>query len=203
MARRLVLELRINKDKGCITSTCKIVAENMPPDIIGMKRQSVNYFRGASKLTELLLVESVLDVRQATIHGLLGSTYHYVDNFLSETDPEAQCRNRNNERECDALIFGSLVIDLLSFKLWPKKKASEIDSSVEEIAQKLRNIEIFTYPRADRYGRGSDHEDCNFQDQLRYSTEMILKTEPSALKSSHTWHLDIQCKKCQLKDYNG
>ena len=203
MARRLVLGLRLNEDKECLTSTCKTVAENMPPDIIGKKHQSLHCSSGASKLTELSLAESVLYVRQATIHGLLDNTYYYVHIFLSESDPEAQCRNDDNKRECDALTFRSLVLGLRSLKLWPKKKASEIASSVEEIAQGMREIKIFPYPNVNGYSRRLDHEVCNFQNQLRNSTGMILKTLPSALKSSHTRHLDVQYKKCQLQDYNS
>ncbi|MCJ1368297.1 hypothetical protein MMC16_007439 [Acarospora aff. strigata] len=168
LATKLTHEVKINAKGDCLTSTGEIFPSQMPPDII----------------------ESILDIRQATVKALLNVLYDYVDRF--ESNKETICRE--NSKECDALVYGSLLRGLQEADLWPRKSSKTVHISVQELASKLNSLNIFIYPQDRRRHSSSSHYNCNWAERKDLVAN-TLSSIPDPVLESHSRHMQIQSKK--------
>lgn len=97
---------------------------------------------------------------------------------------------------CDALVYGSLVLGLVSKDLFPRKDVEDILISVSELKKCLMAIKLRSYLEADRsYSSYSsqmiEHYGCgrkSFHDRL----EQVLVKIPNPVLASHLQHIKAQ-----------
>lgn len=170
MAKKLMGEMTFNDDGEGLTSTGETFPALMPPDIMGMLPHFLSKPRLESfLLTQLLLLESIISIRQATIKELLKVTYDYFDLFLKE---DSVCCQSSSRKACNALMCGSLVIGLHELGLWPRKSPDTINLSVQDLASKLTSLVIWTYPS----NNCKNHYNCgstSLSDRIKSTLQFI------------------------------
>lgn len=130
-----------------------------------------------------------MSIRHDTIDELLKLPYEYIDLFDRSMD--SVCVQVYFSRECDAMVYGSLLRGLQEFDLWPRKSADTIKISVDALALQLQSLGIFVYP-ADDF---SDHFSCNLVNSLRDRVASTLSSIPNPVLTSHRRHMQIQARK--------
>ncbi|KAH7062529.1 hypothetical protein B0J12DRAFT_736063 [Macrophomina phaseolina] len=99
------------------------------------------------------ILESIGTVRQQTIDQLLDAFYFYVEKYTTAyTGGEYNgiCSQSHENMECDAIILGSLIIGLRQISLpLTRKEAVTFGWSVDELARKIKSVNIFLYPQFD------------------------------------------------------
>lgn len=87
------------------------------------------------------IIESILDIRQKTIDNRLWIPYDRVSKYDNPIETICHC-SYGRAKECDAIIFDSILLGLQMSGLWPEKHATEVKLSVDDIASKLNAIHI-------------------------------------------------------------
>lgn len=136
-----------------------------------------------------LFSESILSVRHETIHELLKLPYDYIDLFHRST--VSVCCQQYFRKECDAMVYGSLLKSLQELDLWPRKSADNIKMSVDLLASRIESLGIYVYPMNDF----SDHFNCNLVPRFRDRIPSLLASIPNPVLASHRRHMRIQAKK--------
>lgn len=108
--------------------------------------------------------ESLLSVRQTTIKRLLNGVYSYANRFIRSADYENTICCKANPKECDALVYGSLVMSFQSAALWPPVEPQDIEMSINELVSTLLLVEPLTMPRNGSHHRSYDHTACGVAD---------------------------------------
>ena len=139
-------------------------------------------------------LENISAVRQATIDKLLDIPYAHVDRYENAND--IICRRKSRQKDCDALVYGSLIRGLQIAGLWPRKKPEEIHISIDQLASTLDSLEIFVLPDIDSgyrhdYRTNHNHASCsvhNFKQQVHTALSGI----PYPVLDSHYRHMEAQ-----------
>ena len=144
-------------------------------------------------------VDAIIEARTERISALLQMCYKLVDKYQSTSvmapGNTTVCTSNQSGRPCDSLVYGCLIAGLQSLKLFPKRaEASEIESSVMALADKLRSLNCFTFP--DNYDHYSHpHSSCGFVKTIRDQIRVIInQKEPSGVLKEHLTHIAEQKK---------
>ena len=131
---------------------------------------------------------------------MLESCYDYVDRFVNAGEDETICKRESYEKQCDANVYGSLLLGLQKRKRWPKIDSSAIDYSCEDLVNLLQGIEIFTYPHGihnrKSYYSLEKMDSCNPSKKLKDTVMNVLEFKISRVLESQMHHLEIQREKC-------
>lgn len=101
---------------------------------------------------------------------------------------DSVCSQAFFRKECDAIVYGSLLRGLQELDLWPRKPADTIKISVNELASQLQSLYNYVYPR-------SGHDSCNLAFRLRDQIASTLSSVPNPVLASHRRHMRIQARK--------
>lgn len=136
-----------------------------------------------------------MSIRHDTIQGLLKVPYDYVSRFERDKDNRI-CKSKL--KQCDAIVYGSLLIGLQHFGLWPRQSPDTIHISVQDLASQLISIEIFPYRTHDRthdsyhYDRlESRHDRCIVPMEIA----SLLSALPDPVLESQRRYIGIQDRK--------
>lgn len=127
--------------------------------------------------------ESISQVREKTIQRLLDLPYTYLTRYDGHS---SLCKLKS--ASCDAIICGSLLLQLGRHYLWPKKNAARVTDSVKALADHIRGLNPTSLPKL----VGAEHEDhsaCkgpSFKDEVN----KIMKSIPSAVLDCHLKHME-------------
>lgn len=179
-----------------VMSAGEVVCEPTPERILGKN--------SSKSLLALFLMhdlEHILESRFATISSLLDIAYQYLDRF----GKGAIICPRNNAG-CDAIIYGGLVLQLISHGLWPKIDALSYHSSVNSLATLIGSLTVQCLPDDGNggyhggygrsYGGGYNNTQHNACAPVVFKTAVdgiTSKIPPSAL-SCHSIHMDSRSK---------
>lgn len=168
-------------------SAGKILSEPIPPEIKGT-------IASARSLDQLLTFdpEHILQSRLVTINSLLDIAYQYLDQF---GQGRALCKFETPE--CDAMIYGGIVLQLMPHKLWPKTNAHALRSNVNSLVEFLGPLVYQHYP-SNGYGTGRDHYACKGVNFKTAVDEVMSKVSPSGLLC-HKLHMDSRGKADYLR----
>ena len=125
-----------------------------------------------------------MTIRQTTIKDLLKVAYDLFDIFFKGS--KSVCCQTNNNKKCDAIVCGSLVIGLHAIGLWPHKSADTINISVRDLASKLNSLKIWNFPTSIGY-----HRQCSLRGS-RDQIASVLSSIPDPVLESHRLHVRIQ-----------
>ncbi|KAF4626319.1 hypothetical protein G7Y89_g11843 [Cudoniella acicularis] len=153
--------------------------------------------RNFPKLAPPGLLENLLKHRLRDIKALLDIVYAHEKRITEGVKEEfgwsqpIVCNHYN--RSCEAIIYGSLVLELTSLKLWPAIIEHEYSESVEELAESLQNMTIHHIgPTKDLFdGKIETHENCggiNIREQVQ--EYMVKQADP--VLPHHREHMRIQ-----------
>jgi hypothetical protein len=104
---------------------------------------------------------------------------------------KTRCTQREHHKECDAIVYGSLLISLQSISLWPQKKPEEIHMSVNQLVLKLRSVETIkmpVYPKYGSYDAPPDHGKCSLGD-YKGKIDTVVARIGSPVLDSHLKHM--------------
>ena len=103
--------------------------------------------------------------------------------------------NTGDRKECDALVFGSLIKGLRGLGIWPLILASEdYHGSVSELIESLYSLDCFVLD--ERVKRYTPHTGCKFTQRLELEIERIkMDVVPSGVHDSHREHMNQQAQK--------
>lgn len=149
-------------------------------------------------------IDAIIEARSERISALLEMCYKLVDQYEATTRGDTtMCTSGQPSEECDSLVYGCLIRGLQRLELLPERaKASQIESSVTDCADKLRSLKCFAYP--DRHYNRDYYNNCSstqshstciftlaFADQIR---AIIDGKEPSGVHEAHLTHICEQKK---------
>lgn len=182
LAAQMAKEVQTNEEGQCLDKFGRsIPLKYIPPGIIGKSTSCP-----LSNLTLRSYIESILEIRLATIRKLFHGPYSQIRVYeeVEQVTTGYICRQANSPI-CDALIYGSLTLYLAKKGLWPKKAAEDIYSSVETVASIIRNVKVFGLPGY------TDHKYCG---KRNYAEDVvaILSAMPNPILDSHKVHMKVQ-----------
>ena len=104
------------------------------------------------------------------------------------------------KRQCDALVFGSLLLWLRDLGLWPEKELDGINHvSVDDLASELQSIEVYKWPEFsaayDAPHRVVKHDRCGLSDDMEAGVARVMRRIPSPALKSHIDHIKAQKEK--------
>lgn len=145
------------------------------------------------------VLESVLDVRAVTLDRLLAIPYQYADRISSSSAKHAVCKRKNGE-QCDALSFGSLVLQLSQLGFWPSRSTyKDISLSIVGLASALKRITIHSYPHSAVDRRKTYYNElvvsgdqCRSLGTMDQQIDAVLEGIPSSVTSAHREHIKLQ-----------
>ncbi|KUJ06361.1 uncharacterized protein LY89DRAFT_410850 [Mollisia scopiformis] len=114
------------------------------------------------------IIESILQARTKTIQALLDLPYTYIERFKNGTSTVCKLKSES----CDAIMYGSLLLQLGRIGLWPKKEAKDYTSSLLTLERCIRNLaptSLPVIPGAD----GENHSDCKATCFRHYANEIM------------------------------
>lgn len=123
--------------------------EGIPPKTIG-KFESVSYGMLCSQL-----LESILEARQKKLQRLLDIPYNGAREILSSR-PVSKCLAKG--KNCDSIIYGSLILALSDIELWPEKRTHKVDTSIRRISTQLACLDVQALPDSNY----KTHKACKF-----------------------------------------
>ncbi|PPJ59565.1 hypothetical protein CBER1_11690 [Cercospora berteroae] len=177
LSARITLNATIDHEGNCVVGETTASAQHLPPG----------------------LVDSVFDVRAVTLDRLLAIPYERADRISSSSARDTFCKKRNG-KECDALSFGSLVLQLSQLGLWPSRLTNvDISLSIIELASALKRIKIHSYPHdsVDRYQNYYNEyvdldDQCSSFGRMPQQIDAVLREIPSSVTSAHREHIKHQ-----------
>jgi len=104
--------------------------------------------------------ESILSVRQTAIQQLLEAAYSHANSFIRSAGTGKGVCRKENAKECDALVYGSLVISFQSVALWPPVDPQDIKMSINKLASTLLLVKPLAIPGSDRGYSINAHRAC-------------------------------------------
>ena len=138
--------------------------------------------------------DTISEARQTSIAALLDACYKLVDFYQSN---ELVCRAGNIEdrKECDALVFGSLIKGLKGLGVWPTILSSEdYHGSVSGLMKGLYSLHCFVLD--ERINSYTQHGYCNFKWKLHSEIARIKEdVVPPGVHDSHKEHMNQQAQK--------
>ncbi|KAL0257922.1 hypothetical protein SLS55_007090 [Diplodia seriata] len=174
LARELTWDIGINKDGQFVNKKGKVL---IPED-------SYCYYPPG-------FLDSMLCLRAQSISCMLDELYGYVSRYRTAYDqenPRALCKF--GRRECDSLVFGSLMLSLQRAGLDFEQPSTEIIPwSVHTLFDKIMDVEISQFPRE---SDDDDHSYCNFYKGFRKSIRDIRGYLASPVLESHRVHMERQ-----------
>ena len=150
--------------------------------------------------------DTILEARRTRIAALLDACYKLVDCYLSN---QLVCHAREYisyvghrsmsevvRRECDTLVFGSLVKGMKGLGIWPTILTSEdYHGSISELNKGLRSLHCFTL-QAKSSSSDTPHLSCSFMHSLNSEINRIEESiMPSGVDDSHREHMRQQAQK--------
>jgi hypothetical protein len=101
------------------------------------------------------------------------------------------CTQREDRKECDAIVYVSLLISLQSISSWPRKNPEEIHMNVNQLVLKLQSVKTIKMPVAAKYrpyDKPPNHGKCSLVD-YREKIDTVVTRIPSPVLDSHlnTW----------------
>ncbi|KAE8447176.1 hypothetical protein EG329_011007 [Mollisiaceae sp. DMI_Dod_QoI] len=140
------------------------------------------------------ILDSILRTRTATIERLLAIPYSYIERFNNGQSTVCTIKSKS----CDAILYGSLLLQLGQLSLWPKKNAEDIKSRVDSLAKNIRNLVITslqTIPGA----QGEDHSGC-MAPSFKVEVDKIMTSIPSPVLEYHRSHIEKRNKSTDPKN---
>jgi hypothetical protein len=145
-----------------------------------------------------LQIESILAIRHDVIDKLLNIYYSRIDSFrLLDNINATACSDDSQQKKCDAIIYGSLVLGLQRIGLWPRKSADKIHSSINQLDMTLGSLQIFII---------EGHQDCSPRHFKKEMAELTNPNEiPDPVLDSHRRHMEAQrtCSRRNQKNGRG
>ncbi|KAG4429770.1 hypothetical protein IFR05_014748 [Cadophora sp. M221] len=151
-----------------------------------------------SQLLPDKLIGSVHTCREATIQRLLNIVYHQLERY-SKYDKHGDYvlseYNDCSSEYCKAIIYGSLLMELEKCGLWPKKTVRDLTQSVEDIASRIRDIDVLYLGRdddedEDQSSKEDDHSKCGVH--YIWEVSSILKDIPDPTLECHRRHMELR-----------
>ncbi len=127
--------------------------------------------------------ENVARTRVEMLSRLLQIPYDCLVPFKDPFYPRCILRMK----ECDTLIYGSLLRGFEQAGLWPRGEPLEVRYSVDVLADKIRALEVYTYPT--EFGR--NHKGC-FTTKLKDEVETALRRLDRPILDEHLRHIQVQ-----------
>lgn len=136
-------------------------------------------------------MQSILDLVYKVVQSLERKFPEGNSPVLPRLEPRAiKCRHGNID--CDAISYGSLVLNLLDLELWPAKSVKDLNSfSLDTLLWHLKSIKIQQLPDFVHHGVRKSHKDCLPSDIPR-ELDNLNAQRRSPVLDSHTRHMRIQ-----------
>lgn len=135
-------------------------------------------------------VEVILEARSERLEAILTACYDLLERYESNSYSDGYlCANQ--DEDCDALNFGSMIKELRKCGFWPRPAhVPEITGSVRDIVEKLKNA---PYPVL--LSQDCSHDGCAFARTLEEDLHFIRdRKEPSGVVGSQRAHMANQSK---------
>ena len=140
--------------------------------------------------------ETILEARQTSIAALFDACHKLVDSY---TTPQLVCRAsgpwEHTRKECDALVFGSLIKGLKDLGIWPTTHTpGDYHGSVSALIKGLSSLHCYVLEK--RSYSSTLHMGCKFTEKLELEIERIkIDVVPSGVHDSHREHMKQQAEK--------
>ncbi|KAK0516482.1 hypothetical protein JMJ35_001085 [Cladonia borealis] len=147
--------------------------------------------------------DTILTARRTTIAALFDACYKLVDSYLSD---QLVCQHVEHwgsyhlvpecvRKECDTLVFGSLVKGMKGLGIWPTILTSgDYHGSISELMKGLRSLPCFMLAAKNQSSRA--HTCCSFMPRLDLEIKRIEESiMPSGVDDSHREHMRQQAQK--------
>lgn len=122
------------------------------------------------------------------IQSLLDLPYTYIERF--DNGVSTVCKLK--AESCDAIIYGSLLLQLGRVGLWPKKEAEDYTSSLNSLAELIKGLTPASLP-AIPGAHGEDHSACkapSFKDDVL----KVMSSIPDPTLDCHRTHMEERSK---------
>ena len=151
-----------------------------------------------------MATDSILEARETTIAAIINVCYELIncygsDHLLCRAVEDPKYGNAffpdDVRRECDALVFGSLVLGLRRLGIWPQVRSSnDYHGSVSALVAGLRTMHCFALDERDN--DTTEHRVCKFTLKLQQELDRIEKNIlPLGVHESHIEHMKEQARK--------
>ncbi|KAI1497966.1 hypothetical protein F5X99DRAFT_345287 [Biscogniauxia marginata] len=137
------------------------------------------------------LLDSIVDIRLTTISTILEAVGLYVTHLSSGSQDSntSYCKVGKNVRECEAMMLGSALPELVKAELYPVPKASDVALSIQDLKDRLDHIETIPYVGRDWMPHQS-HEPCCLI--IRELISECIRNMRTPLKDDYLDHLSLQ-----------
>ena len=133
-----------------------------------------------------------MSIRHASIKDLLKVPYDSVDRF--EWNKDSVCCKANN-KQCDAMVYGSPLIGLREFGLSLRQPPCTIKISVQELALQFSSLKVFAYPSNSNGYSTYQHHGCGQKVALTGKIASLLSSIPDPVLEPQRRYMWIQGKK--------
>lgn len=143
-----------------------------------------------------MLLEGIIETRETTLLSICAIYHEKLEEFIAAgRSGKTRCKvsGDNRKAECDAMAYGSFSLALKNAGL-PTEQEIPSRLCINEIAAKLRNIQVQTWTHTSR----SDKENCRnarFISRMDQEIDEVLSDIPSALTEMHRSHLKRHAEK--------
>ncbi|KAK8207550.1 hypothetical protein IWZ01DRAFT_575819 [Phyllosticta capitalensis] len=145
------------------------------------------------------IMQSIIEVRQTVLLSICSIYHQKLEEFVAAgRSGKTRCRVTGDNRTsmCDSMAYDSLTLALKNAGL-PTEEGIPEEVCVNEVAAKLRDIEVQTWTHTSRF----DKDACRNADimaRIDQELDEVLSDIPSAVTDMHRCHLQRQAEKLGL-----
>lgn len=186
VASELVKCVSLEIDGGQPLVAGKPIREPMPEQILGI------FALLRVVICLIWNLEYILELRVSLINSLLDIPYQQLDRFQQGNKA---CKRVVGHAECDALIYGSLALQLSRVGLWPKVDAESYTFNAKHLASLLTTIRVDFLPAIapiDGSPRPiKEHFACRIRNYTSKVTLKMIRISAPVL-DCHQTHMDMR-----------
>ncbi|KAK6836978.1 hypothetical protein PG987_007473 [Apiospora arundinis] len=146
-----------------------------------------------TKLKDLVLPAGILDeivtIRAATLDKILSSIQAAIDNITNKTGDAKYCKTGEETDNCETMMLGSALAQLLRSGLFPVPTAASYKESVDTLVSYIDGIALQHW-EGRNYAPHKGHSGCSLL--FKENARAAMKQMSDPLKEAHLQHLEEQ-----------
>ena len=154
---------------------------------------------------KLIDADGIKKAREDVISSILDKCRKLVNWYIdtdrcsafkgTEKSSSDSIQHRQDRRDCNAMVLGSLLQGLKVASFWPIPNASNVSSPIGSIEARLMIMRCGI--KLDRGSTKSSHKACGFKLRLHLALIKIIEYAPCGILDCHIKHMEEHKKKLE------
>lgn len=145
------------------------------------------------------MTDEIVAIRAATLDKILSSIKVAVDNVTNKTGEVKYCKTGEEPDQCETMMLGSAIAQLLRAGLFPVPDASSYKESIDALVSCIDCI-VLQHWEGRNYAPHKGHSGCSLL--FKENARAAMKQMPDPLKQAHLEHLKKQRTASGVIDVN-